>query len=100
MFKDLALVSAVLLQFLSCCPKQISAVLDKDLQRGERHGKIGHVSDEIMAGNRGEKMSGRTADWKGKSLDGQQQSDVYLSDCTKQFKCFFFLMRCFKGSSL
>lgn len=99
MFKDLALVSAVLLQFLSCCPKQISAVLDKDLQRGERHGKIGHVSDEIMAGNRGEKMSGRTVDWKGKSLDGQQQSDVYLSDCTKQFKCFF-LMRCFKGSSL
>ena len=94
MFKDFVLVSAVLIQFLSCCPKQISAVLDKDLEREERHGKTGHLSDEIMAGNRGEKMSGRTADWK--------ESDVYRSDCMKQFKCFFsfFLMCCFKGSSL
>lgn len=83
MFKDFVLVSAVLLQFLSCCPKQISAVLAKDLEREERHGKTGHLSDEIMAGNRGEKMSGRTADWKGKSLVGQQQSDVYRRDCTK-----------------
>ena len=83
MFKDFVLVSAVLLQFLSCCPKQISAVLDKDLEREDRHGKTGHLSDEIMAENRGEKMSGRTADWKGKSLVGQQQSDVYRRDCTK-----------------
>ena len=75
MFKDFVLVSAVLIQFLSCCPKQISAVLDKDLEREERHGKTGHLSDEIMTGNRGEKMSGRTADWK--------QSDVYRSDCMK-----------------
>lgn len=82
MFKHFVLVSGVLLQFLSCCPKQISAFLDKDLEREEQHGKKGHVSDEIMAGNRGEKMSGRTTDWKGKSFDGPQQSDVH-SDCTK-----------------
>ena len=75
MFKDFVLVSAVLLQFLSCCPKQISAVLDKDLEIEERHGNTGHFSDEIMAGNREEKTSGRTADWK--------QSDVYRSDCMK-----------------
>lgn len=37
--------------------------------------EIQDTSSEIMAGNREEKTSGRTADWK--------QSDVYRSDCMK-----------------